>query len=79
MVKFMMFVEFVMEIVHLAKVKIFPPNFFSEVFQGCDGIIGSGLKNDSCGVCGGKNECQLSTGTLPIITINRFFRKFPFE
>ncbi|XP_060551939.1 thrombospondin type-1 domain-containing protein 4-like isoform X2 [Ruditapes philippinarum] len=30
---------------------------------GCDGVVGSGLKNDHCGVCGGDNEsCRIIAG-----------------
>eukprot|EP00057_Strongylocentrotus_purpuratus_P017215 XP_011671689.1 PREDICTED: thrombospondin type-1 domain-containing protein 4 isoform X2 [Strongylocentrotus purpuratus] len=39
---------------------------------GCDGVLGSGLSEDKCGVCGGSNtECQIFSGVLdtPKMTI----------
>ena len=30
---------------------------------GCDGILSSGVYTDSCGVCGGTDDCRIKTGT----------------
>jgi len=32
--------------------------------EGCDGIPGSGIKFDDCGVCGGNNECVDCNGVI---------------
>lgn len=34
--------------------------------MGCDGVFGSGLEYDNCGVCGGNNECEQEPDPQPV-------------
>jgi hypothetical protein len=42
-----------------------PGDKFWNVCVGCDGLVGTGLVYDLCGVCGGANECVSDCDTKP--------------